>query len=323
MVASVAGPLLALVLLAVLVGVRGDELAAALAAVPLVALAGAVALHVLTLGLRAEAWRTALAAVDGRRQSRRGVHAASAGAFTAGAVISHATMPVRVALLRRSSPAGAPRAGEIAVVEAPILAMELACAFALIAVAMGTAPGVPWWAAPAGLVATAALMVALRLVHGRFGHRPLIGGLSVLAARRRRVALLALMSGVTLATATRVWLVLIAFSLPHGAADVATLFAAMALAGLLPIGPAAGPAAALAVVGGGDVVSVAAAGLLISASSALGVIAYGALVVALMGGVAATRRAVPARRYVSAGSALAMIRRSDRHAHPTRTRGAA
>ena len=132
-------------------------------------------------------------------------------------------------------------------------------------------------------------MVALRLIHERLRHRPLAAGLSVLGDRRRRAALAGVTCALTAVGVLRVWLVLLAFDLPHGANDAALVFVALGVLGLLPIGLAAGPGATFAVFGGGAMGATAGAGLVLSATSVLAVLAY-AGGVALAGGAAERRR---------------------------------
>ena len=278
---SAAGPAVGLIAIAAIVGTRWDELAAALGAASALAVAAAIALHAATLVLRAEAWRMALNAI-GARLARRAVHGASAGAFAAGTAVSHATMPVRLLLLRRAAPESGLRKRSVVVADAPIALLEALCALAVIALAaaLSDARGpLPGWLGPVGLIAVAGLLLGLRVVHRRLGEedrceRPLVAGLAVLACPRRRGALLGFVAGLTTLTVLRVWVVLLALGLPHGFADAAAVFGAMTVVGLLPVGPAAGPAATLAVLGGGDLAVAAAAGLLISGSSVAGVATY-------------------------------------------------
>lgn len=95
------------VLLALCVA-RHDELLTAVATVPPATLLGLAALHLLGLAARSEAWRLSLGAIGGAAPSRRVVHTANAGAFVVGSLEAHATMPARIALLRRLAPHDAP-----------------------------------------------------------------------------------------------------------------------------------------------------------------------------------------------------------------------
>lgn len=271
--ASAAATLTALAAVAWLCASGSGEVANALGAVPAGAFAAAVALHVTTLVLRAEAWRVTLAAVAGVALSRDVVHAASAGAFLAGTAQSSAALPARVMLLRRMAGPRAPRPGQIGVADVPILVLELC--FAAVLLAAGVAAGAgAWWLAPCALgVGAGALWGARRLLE-RFAHRPLARGLAVLSDVDRRGALLALVVTIGSLTVARVWLVLAVCGLPHGLGEVAWVFTALGAFGLLPLGPGASPGATLAALGAGGVGAAVAAGLVIGASSIAAAGAY-------------------------------------------------
>lgn len=269
----------AVAVLAAVVVWRAPEVGRALEVVPLGAVLAAVALHALTLGLRSEGWRVAIAGIDGRVLDRDAVHGANAGAFGAGAIQSHFTLPVRIALLRRWRSEHAPRVAHLALADLPIALAEACCLVALLA----------WWQPWLALPAIAAVLLlgpAARVACARW---PGARGLGVLVDRRRRAALLALAAVITVATAARVWVVLLACDLPHGPGDVALLVGALGVLGLLPLGPAASPGATLATLAAEGVGSAMAAGLLISASSIGAVAAYGVAVGAVLGGRRAVR----------------------------------
>jgi hypothetical protein len=118
------------------------------------------------------------------------------------------------------------------------------------------------------------------VTRARCSQRATVRGLAVLADRRRRGPLVALVLAVVALTVARVWLVLAVCGLPHGLGEVAWVFAAMGVFGLLPIGPGATPGATLATLGASSVGAALAAGLVLAASSIAAVVAY-ALLVAL------------------------------------------
>jgi hypothetical protein len=166
----------------------------------------------------------------------------------------------------------------VAVADAPILALEVLFTTAFLVAAAGTAPGLPWWAGAAGLAGSVGLLLGLRSLQGRGG--PATRGLSILWDGERRGRLALIVTALCAVSALRVLLVLAAFGLPHGPADVAVMFTALGVLGLLPIGAAAGPAGAVAVDGGHDLAAAAAAGVAISATAAAAVVIYAALVLA-------------------------------------------
>jgi hypothetical protein len=108
-IAQLAPGLAAIAVIAWLLSSKGEVLGAAVSACPLWVLLAATGGHALTLVLRSEAWRITLNAIGQERIRRGTVHTANACAFLAGAVQSHAALPVRVGLLRRMAGSGAPR----------------------------------------------------------------------------------------------------------------------------------------------------------------------------------------------------------------------
>ena len=257
---------------------HADAVGAAFAAVSAWAFATAVALHVATLVLRSEAWRVTLAAAGGETLPRRAVHVANAAAFVAGAVQSQAALPARVALLRRLAGTRAPRAGQICVADVPIFALEL-CATALLLAAAVVAGRGAWWVAPIAVAVAVGVLAGARLAPRCLARRTSVHGLAVLADRARRGPLTILVAAIVALTMARVWLVLSVCGLPHGPGEVAWVFAALGVFGLLPIGPGAPSAATLAALGTASVGATVAAGLLLGASSIVAVLAYALLVV--------------------------------------------
>ncbi|MGH2840418.1 MAG: hypothetical protein ACRDKY_06295, partial [Solirubrobacteraceae bacterium] len=67
---------------------HASDVSGAIAAVPAWAVGATVAVHVVTLVLRSEAWGLTLAAASGSPLPRRVVHRTNAAAFVAGAVQS-------------------------------------------------------------------------------------------------------------------------------------------------------------------------------------------------------------------------------------------
>jgi hypothetical protein len=202
---------------------------------------------------------------------------------------------VRIALLRRLAPATAPGPLQMALADVPILALEIVVAAVAVAIAAPRTLGmsVPLAAAvPAGV---ACVVVGLRLAHRRAGHHRLVAGLGVLACRRRRGPLASLIAALSALTAVRLAILLAAAGLPAAPADVALLFAVLGGFGVLPIGLAAAPGAALATQGAGHLAAAGALGAAIAGTTVAAVLAYGAL--ALVG--AAPGRTRPPRRLAS------------------------
>jgi hypothetical protein len=218
-----------------------------------------------------------LASAGAGRLRRSAVHRANAAAFVAGAVQSQAALPARVAMLRRLAGPDAPRAGAICVADVPIFALEL-CATALLLCAAAIAAHGALWIAPLAAGCTGAVVAGAVIASRRVAHRPVLRGLAVLADRKRRGTLVVLVACIATLTATRIGVVLAACGLPHGLGQVAAVFAALGVFGLLPIGPGAPPSAMLAAAGGAATGSSIAAGLVLGASSIVAVLTYGLLV---------------------------------------------
>jgi hypothetical protein len=247
------------VLLALCVA-RHEELLTAVATVPPATLLGLAALHLLGLVARSEAWRLSLGAIGGAPLARRVVHTANAGAFVVGSLEAHATMPARIALLRRLAGHDAPHPGHVAVADLPMLLIEVAIAALLLGMTG------EWWAPPA---AAGALVVA-RLAAGRKATR----GLAVLADVRRRAALTGLVAFIVCCGLARIWLTLSLVHLDASPSEVAVAFAMLGAFGLLPLGPSAPPGAMLVLSGSAGAL---AAGLVLSATSITGVLLYAGL----------------------------------------------
>src|SRR5689334_23952334 len=121
---SVTVSVAAVAALLVLCWTHRHQLEEALRRLPLTVFLAAVGLHAIALGARAEAWLLTLRAIDGRGAPRRVTHFASAGGFLAGTVSGHATLPLRMLLVRRLAPEHSPPLRDLIVADAPIYAIE-------------------------------------------------------------------------------------------------------------------------------------------------------------------------------------------------------
>jgi hypothetical protein len=274
---STLAPLTVVGLIGFLLFTRGDPVFDAIATVPVWVILGATAAHVLTLALRTEAWRTVLRAAAGAKAESldpRDVHAANAGAFLAGTVQGQAALPARIALLRRFGGARAPDVSQLALADAPIVLFEV-CAAAVLAAVGSTAVGmIPAWAPWAMLGGAVAVLGALRLLYGRFGHRKIAAGLGVLASPELRNRLAIVVAAFTAMAFLRTWVVVAAFDLPSDPAHVCLVLFTMGAVGLLPLGIGTGPAATVAALGSASLVTATAAGMVVSAATILAVLIY-------------------------------------------------
>jgi hypothetical protein len=267
-------PVGALAMVAYLLLNHGSQLLAALVAVPPVVLVGAVCAHVFTLILRTEGWRTVLGASAVRPLSRRAVHAANAGAFLAGTVQGQAAMPARIALLRRFCGDDAPAVSKIALGDAPIVLFEI-CAGAVMGAVGSTAVGlIPAWAPWVVLGGALTILVALRLLYGRFRHLEIAAGLGVLADSGARNRLALIVAGFTAMAFLRTMIVMAGFGLPTDPAHICLVLVTMGTVGLLPLGVGTGPAAMVAALGTGNLVTATAAGTVVSAATVTAVLLY-------------------------------------------------
>jgi hypothetical protein len=268
--------MLVLLMLIFVGSTRGESGLDALRTVPPWSIAGATAAHLLTLGLRTEAWRTVLRAVDSTGLDTRTLHAANAGAFLAGTVQGQAAMPARIALLRRFGGRDAPGVAQIALADAPIFMFEV-CTSALLAAVASTAIGaIPEWVPWAMLLGALAILVALRIAFERLRQRRFAAGLGVLAQADLRNRLAVVVAGFTVMALLRTWIVLAAFGLPSDPAHVCLVLFTMGTVGLLPIGVGTGPAAMVAALGTTGLATATAAGMVVSTATVLAVLLYAA-----------------------------------------------
>jgi uncharacterized membrane protein YbhN (UPF0104 family) len=271
--AALLPPIAAIALVGAVCVMHSDDLGHALDRVPTWVFVLATVLHLLVVTVRTQAWRVTLAGI-GRTPPWRAAHWASAVGFLAGIVEGHAALPARMAVARRVAPADTPPLRQMVLSDVPVYALEACLIATLVPIAAAHGAGLPAWSAAAVVIVAPTVVLILRLAHQRFSRHPLAAGLAVLGRpglRGRLVTLSAIVVGVTFA---RVWLILDAVGLPAGPADAAVAYVAVTLVGQLPLGPATGPAATLAVASGSGVAAAAAAGLVVSATSIAGVLAY-------------------------------------------------
>ena len=146
----------------VLIGIciaQGDKFTAALGAAPLWVLGIAVALQILALGVRTEAWHVCVCAAGGTVPRRRLYRAAGVG-YVVMAVNGHLAVAARIAALRRSAPRDSPRVPALMAAEVPILALEAVLA-AIFSFTLVGPLDLPWWLPLAAFAVTASLTAGL------------------------------------------------------------------------------------------------------------------------------------------------------------------
>ena len=271
-VIAVALPVVALgVLVAVLLG-RRETFLAALDAAPLWLLACAVALQLLALLARSEAWRMCVGAA-GSTISRRGVFRASGIGGLAGILNGQVGIAARIAALRRSAPAQCPRVPTLVAAEVPIVAVEVALA-ALTSFTLLGPLGLPWWAAVLCVAAAAGALAALSALSRR-RTTGLWSGLAVLRRLDGRALIVGLVLIAVLAQIARNWLALHAIGVDASVFDAIAVLIALVALSQLPLGPSVGAAAVILILGANGVALAAAAGVLLSATGMAGTVCFG------------------------------------------------
>ncbi len=263
----VGGALGAAALLALLLAGRRHEFHAAISATALWILGLAAVLQLVALLVRTEAWHLCINAAGGTVE-RRVVYRASSlgvlGSFAQGQL----AVAARIAALRRSSPALAPRVPTLIAAEFPILATEAALA-ALTSFTLVGPLGLPWWL-PLVLVAVigsaGVLMRRLALRKGR----ELWRGLAVVRRRREGIAVIGLVLVAVFAQIFRNWLLLHAVGIDASFFDAIAVLIAVVTLGTLPVGPSVGAAAAVLILGSSGVAATAAAGVLLTVTGIAG-----------------------------------------------------
>jgi hypothetical protein len=263
-------PLVAVGALAALILDKRHVFVAALHSAPVWLLMLAVALQLLALLVRAEAWRICVGAACSTVTRRCVFHASGIGGL-AGILNGQLGVAARLAALRRT--AGSPRTGALVATEVPILAVEAALA-ALTSFTLLGPLGLPWWSAVLCVMVGVGLLVGL----GALARRRTTGvcsGLAVLRSLDGRGHVIALVLVAVAAQIARNWLALNAIGVDASVFDAIAVLIAMVVLSQLPIGPSVGAAAVVLILGTNGVALAAAAGVLLSATGAAGTLAFG------------------------------------------------
>ena len=268
---SIAGGAIVAGALAVALAGKGGEFVAALGSAPLWVLGAAVALHVFWLVARSEAWSVCIGAAGGS-VSRRRLYRASSVGYLGNIVNGQFGLAVRIAALRRSAPADSPRAHVLVAAELPVVVVEAAlaaiCSFTLIGPL-----GLPWWVPLVGFGAMAAAIAGLQRV-ARARREGFWSGLAVLRGLRGRSLIIALVCVAVVLQIVRNWLLLNWTGVDASVLDATALLIALAVIGLLPVGPSLGVAATVLILGTNGVAASAAAGTLLTATAAVGAVCF-------------------------------------------------
>jgi uncharacterized membrane protein YbhN (UPF0104 family) len=256
----------AAVLLFVLAG-RRDEFAAALSGVAAWVLAVTVVLQIVALLARSEAWHLSIRAAGGT-VNRRILYRASSMQVLGGVLNGQVGVAARIAALRRSSPTVSPQVPTLIAAEFPILAVEAALA-ALTSFTLVAPLGLPWWLPLIGLAVIGAASAGLRHLALRKG-RELWRGLAIVRSLGGGSRLIGFVLVAVFAQIFRNWLLLHAVGVDASFFDAIAVLIAVVTLTQLPVGPSAGAAAAVLILGSDGVAAAAAAGVLMTVTGTVG-----------------------------------------------------
>ena len=255
----------------VLAGRRGQFISAIDTAPPVLLMA-AVALQILALLSRTEAWNICVGAAGGTVPRRLLFRAAGVG-YLASVLNGSVGLVARIASLRRVAPDTSPRLPALLAAELPIITVEVTLA-AIFSFTLIAPLCVPWWAPVIAVAIMAVALTALRRVCNRRRTGPWAGLAIVRGHGRGRMIAFVLLA--VCAQIARNWLMLHAIGVNVSVFDSMALLIAMFTLGQVPIGPSTGPAAAVLILGGNGVAAVAAAGVLLAATGTVGSLCYAA-----------------------------------------------
>lgn len=270
---TVAGSLItAAILVAVMAG-RRDEFVTALSSAAAWVLVLTMALQVVALLSRSEAWHLTICAAGGT-VDRRTLYRASSMQVLGGMINGHLGVAARIAALRRSSPDVCPQVPTLIAAEFPILAVEAVLA-ALASFTLVAPLGLPWWLPLIALAVVGALSVGLRRLALEKG-RELWQGLAVLRSLNGGSRVVGLVLVAVFAQIMRNWLLLHAVGVDASLLDATAVLIALVTLSQLPLGPTVGAAAAVLILGSDGVAAAAAAGVLTTVTGTLGGLCFAA-----------------------------------------------
>jgi hypothetical protein len=268
---SLAGGTVVAIALAIGLAGHGHEFVVALGSAPFWVLGAAVALHLLWLLARSEAWAVCIDAAGGSVSRKRLYHASSLG-YLGNIFNGQFGLAVRIAALRRTAPTECPKASILLAAELPIVVIEAAlaaiCSFTLVGPL-----GVPWWVPLVCFAFMAAVLAGMQRVarHRREGFWT---GIAVLRGMRGRSRIIALVCVAVVLQIARNWLLLNWCGVHASVFDSTALLIALAVVGLFPVGPSLGAASAVLILGSGGAAAAAAAGTLLTVTAAAAALCF-------------------------------------------------
>jgi uncharacterized membrane protein YbhN (UPF0104 family) len=268
---SLGGGMLVAVAIAIGLAGHGHDFIVALGSAPIWVLGLAIALHVLWLLARSEAWRVCIGAAGGS-VGRRSLYRASSIGYLGNIFNGQFGLAVRIGALRRSAPTECPRAPVLLAAELPIVVVEIALA-AIFSFTLVAPLGVPWWAPLVAFAAVGGVFAGMQRV-ARNRRTGIWRGIAVLRETKGSGRIVALVCFAVVIQIARNWLLLNWSGVDASVFDSTALLIGLAVVGLLPIGPSLGAAAAVLILGTNGVAASAAAGALLTATAAAGAICF-------------------------------------------------
>jgi uncharacterized membrane protein YbhN (UPF0104 family) len=268
---SLAGGTVVAIALAIGLAGHGHEFVVALGSAPFWVLGLAVALHLVWLFARSEAWAVSIGAAGGTISRKRLYHASSLG-YLGNIFNGQFGLGVRIAALRRSAPEECPKASVLLTAELPIVVVEIALA-AIFSFTLVAPLGVPWWAPLVAFTAVAGLLAGMQRV-ARNRRTGIWRGIAVLRETKGSGRIVALVCFAVVLQIARNWLLLNWSGVDASVFDSTALLIGLAVVGLLPVGPSLGAATAVLILGTNGVAASAAAGALLTATAAGGALCF-------------------------------------------------
>lgn len=264
---TVIASIAALAVLAAVLAGRWDDFTTAIGGASAPVIVIAVALQVVALVSRSEAWLTCVRAAGGTVGRRRLYRASSMG-YVGSLVNGQLGVAARIAALRRSAPAESPPVSALIGAEFPILAVEASLA-ALTSFTLVGPLGLPWWlplVCLAVIVSITAWLRRLALAKGR----GIWKGLAVMGSADRGGRMAGFVLVAVFAQIGRNLLLLHAVGVDASVFDAIAVLIALVTLSQLPVGPSVGAAAAVLILGPQGVAAAAAAGVLLTATGTIG-----------------------------------------------------
>jgi hypothetical protein len=263
----IAGSLASAALLGLVLAGRRHDFATALSSAALPILGASMLLQVVALVSRSEAWHLSIQAAGGT-VARRVLYRASSMGILGSVLNGQLGVAARIAALRHSSPDVCPQVPTLIAAEFPILAVEATLA-ALTSFTLVGPLGLPWWLPLIVVAVVGTAGAGLRHLGLRTGHE-LWRGLLALRSLSHGGRLVGFVLLAVFAQIFRNWLLLRAVGVDASFFDAIAVLIAVVTLSQLPVGPSAGAAAAVLILGHDGVAATAAAGLLMTATGTVG-----------------------------------------------------